>query len=95
MTFLAAIGKNSDVYGKPSLRMFQYFESKLNGEVIVNREESLYCGDAAGRKESANFSRDFSADDLLFGRALGVKFYTPEQFIYGSDSRMPNEQVQK
>ena len=44
----------------------------------MNKEESLYCGDAAGRNESANSSRDFSADDLLFGRALGVKFYTPE-----------------
>ena len=95
MTFLAAIGKNNDVYRKPSLKMFQYFESKLNGGVNVNREESLYCGDAAGRKESANLQRDFSADDLLFGRALGVKFYTPEQFFYGSDSRRPNEQVQK
>lgn len=75
---MAAIGKSGDAYRKPSLKMFQYFESKLNGGLIVNREESLYCGDAAGRKENAHLSKDFSADDLLFARALGVKFYTPE-----------------
>jgi hypothetical protein len=59
----------------------------LNGGKSFNKHESLYCGDAAGRKEQGELKRDFSADDLLYAKALGVKFYTPELLFLGKDSR--------
>lgn len=45
--------------------------------------ESIYCGDAAGRKA------DFSNDDLLFSINLGLKFYTPEMLFHGDPLNFP------
>lgn len=47
----------------------------------VCKEESLYCGDAAGRKQKP--FNDFSSDDLLFSVNTGLKFYTPEMLFKG------------
>ena len=38
-------------------------------------ESSFYCGDAAGRPD------DHSSDDMLFARAIGLKFMTPEMLF--------------
>ena len=50
------------------------------------REDSLYCGDAAGREVgwSAGKKKDFSCSDRLFADNVGVKFYTPEEFFLGN-----------
>ena len=45
----------------------------------VCKEESFYCGDAAGRKQKP--FNDFSSDDLLFSVNTGLKFYTPEMLF--------------
>ena len=40
--------------------------------VTVNKEESFFVGDAAGRK------KDHSACDHKFATNIGLKFHTPE-----------------
>ena len=94
MIFLAAIGRTDDAFRKPNLNMFLYLEKELNGGKKFDRDASFFCGDAAGRKQVEATKRDFSADDLLFAKALGVKFYTPELYYFGKDDRM-NENGQK
>jgi bifunctional polynucleotide phosphatase/kinase len=85
---MAAIGRTNDAYRKPSLLMFEYVEKNLNGGQKFTKSESMYCGDAAGRKECEGLKRDFSADDILFARALGAKFFTPELLFLGKDDRL-------
>ena len=63
----------------------------MNGGKSFVAGESIFCGDAAGRKEGFGMKRDFSADDLLFAKGLGFKFFTPELFFLGKDERLQNE----
>lgn len=79
MLFLAAVASH-DVHRKPSTGMFNHFE-KFFGK--VNKKESLYCGDAAGRPATKTSKKDFSADDLKFAWNTGLKFETPESFFLG------------
>ena len=88
MVFLAAIGRTNDAYRKPNPTMFQYLEKSLNDGVKFTIAESLYCGDAAGRKEAFGVKRDFSSDDFLFAKGLGLKFYTPDLMFLGKDDRL-------
>lgn len=51
----------------------------------INKDESFYCGDAAGRlaKWAPGKKKDHSMADKLLAENLGLKFYTPEQFFLG------------
>jgi len=66
-----------DFFRKPTTGMWDFMETHLNGDIRVNRQESLYIGDMAGRKG------DHSYSDLMFAVNLGVPFSIPEAF-YGS-----------
>ena len=55
--------------------MFEYFEETYGP---VDKEISFYCGEAAGRPESGERKRDFSADDKHFAANCGLKFEVPE-----------------
>ena len=74
MIFLASTDMKSK-YRKPNDGMFKVLEKLMK----VDRKESFYCGDAAGRKQ-APFN-DFSNDDLLYSITLKIKFYTPEMLF--------------
>ena len=51
----------------------------IDKSVKIEKKESFYCGDAAGRKKSkARLRNDFSSSDYLFAYNIGIKFYTPE-----------------
>ena len=76
MLFLAAT--HDDKYRKPSLGMVNHVESTY---FKINRAESFYCGDAAGRPATETRKKDFSADDLKFAWNQGVKFETPESLF--------------
>lgn len=56
----------------------------MNGNVKVNKEVSLYCGDAAGRTQP---KKDFNDTDLKFALNVGLKFYTPEQLFLGEEAK--------
>ena len=83
VTFMAAMGASDDKYRKPAPAMFNYFCEKVNGGLSIDRAESTYCGDAAGRPATKTSKRDFSADDKMFAAGIGLKFHTPESFFLG------------
>lgn len=66
-------------YRKPCVGMWEYMEKNENGNVAVNRSESIYVGDAAGRVATKERKKDHSAADRLFAANLRVRFLTPEE----------------
>ena len=94
MIFLGAAHK--DNFRKPNTGMWDYLEEKfLGGKGIVDKSQSLFCGDAAGRQKTALKAKDFSADDLLFARNVGVQFHTPESLFLEEKviEKQPQEEV--
>ncbi|KAL3869457.1 hypothetical protein ACJMK2_042138 [Sinanodonta woodiana] len=80
---LAFICTGNNHYRKPSTQMWEYFEDECNNGVKVNRLNSLYVGDAAGRSKdwAPGKPKDFSCSDRMFASNLNIKFYTPEEFF--------------
>lgn len=72
-------------YRKPSAEMWSYMESSCNGGIKIDREKSLFIGDAAGRKKNwaPGMPKDFSCCDRMFSANVGVRFHTPEEFFLG------------
>lgn len=69
-------------YRKPFVGMWKYLEDNCNGDIKVDREKSVYVGDAAGRpKGGSRKNADHSSADRLFALNLGVAFFTPEEFF--------------
>lgn len=59
----AIIATDDDEFRKPGTKMWDLF-LEHNGDVKVDMENSFYCGDAAGRKATANRKKDFSDGDM-------------------------------
>lgn len=75
MIFFASTLKSSN-FRKPNRGMWLELLKILNvGTKEVCFENSFYCGDAAGRPD------DHSSDDMLFARAIELKFMTPEMLF--------------
>ncbi|KAI5477406.1 hypothetical protein MNV49_006397 [Pseudohyphozyma bogoriensis] len=70
--FFAARKKDSEYY-KPGTGMFDLFEKEYNGGLKVDREQSFYVGDAAGRPA------DHGSGDKGMAKNIGITFYTPEE----------------
>lgn len=74
-------------YRKPVLGMWEILELKENQNKSIDKSNSFYCGDAAGRPEVKapnKRKKDFSCSDRLFALNIGVPFYTPEQHFQNS-----------
>jgi bifunctional polynucleotide phosphatase/kinase len=61
--------------------MWTTMEKQYNGGVVVDRSESIYCGDAAGRIATGSRKADHSCADRCFALNLNVPFLTPEQLF--------------
>ena len=77
----AFIASADDQYRKPSINMWNHLENSHNGDVKINKKQSFFCGDAAGRKTKTH--KDFSDSDLKFALNVGVAFKTPEVIFLG------------
>ncbi|XP_072546823.1 bifunctional polynucleotide phosphatase/kinase isoform X2 [Salminus brasiliensis] len=74
------------IYRKPVIGMWEHLSEKANGGVHVDKSQSFYVGDAAGRPVNwapGKKKKDFSCSDRLFALNLGLKFHTPEEFFLG------------
>lgn len=74
------------VYRKPVMGMWNHLCDKANDGVTVDKMQSLFVGDAAGRPENwapGRKKKDFSSSDRLFALNIGLQFHTPEEFFLG------------
>lgn len=74
------------IYRKPVMGMWNHLCDKANDHVTVDKTQSFYVGDAAGRPENwapGKKKKDFSCSDRLFALNLGLQFYTPEEYFLG------------
>ncbi|KAF2356691.1 Polynucleotide 3'-phosphatase [Trinorchestia longiramus] len=87
----AFVSTRSSKFRKPLPFMWSYFEDHCNCGMVVQRTQSVYVGDAAGRPEVRKVrKKDHSFVDRLFAINLGVPFHTPEQHFLG---KKPDEVV--
>lgn len=74
------------IYRKPVMGMWNHLCHKANDGVTVDKAESFYVGDAAGRPENwapGKKKKDFSCSDRLFALNIGLQFLTPEEYFLG------------
>jgi bifunctional polynucleotide phosphatase/kinase len=74
--FIAAL--DDDNYRKPRIGMMEYIKSELN--IKINKKNSFYVGDMAGRPG------DKYDTDYKFAINLKINFMTPEQFFLNDTS---------
>ena len=77
-----------DHYRKPRIGMWQEFleDYDLHGEGAVDKEQSFYVGDAAGRPKTDKRKKDFASTDRELAANIGIRFQTPEQFFLGAEA---------
>ncbi|KAJ4771352.1 Poly [ADP-ribose] polymerase 1 [Rhynchospora pubera] len=64
-----------DLFRKPSTGMWTLLKEHFNSGVAIDMHQSFYVGDAAGRE------KDHSDADVEFAKAIGLKFYVPEEYF--------------
>ncbi|KAG7223069.1 hypothetical protein INR49_015828, partial [Caranx melampygus] len=72
------------IYRKPVMGMWNHLCEKVNDGVTVDKKNSFYVGDAAGRPEKwapGKKKKDFSCSDRLFALNIGLQFHTPEEYF--------------
>ena len=85
--FFAATTK--DYNRKPSIGMFELFENKYNNNIKIDKENSNYIGDAAGREKTKTQKKGFSDSDYKFSINCNLKFLTPEEFFLNEKVTIP------
>eukprot|EP00916_Digyalum_oweni_P019213 GHVL01031991.1.p1 GENE.GHVL01031991.1~~GHVL01031991.1.p1 ORF type:complete len:251 (-),score=60.40 GHVL01031991.1:32-784(-) len=65
-------------------------ENECNKNIKVNREDSFFVGDAAGRPATGKRKKDFNSSDLKYALNIGISFKTPEMCFYKESSKVPD-----
>ncbi|KAL6616027.1 hypothetical protein ACP70R_038297 [Stipagrostis hirtigluma subsp. patula] len=68
-------GTPDDLYRKPNPGMWWLMAQHFNSGIEIDMDQSFYVGDAAGREN------DHSNADKEFAKAIGLKFYVPEEYF--------------
>jgi bifunctional polynucleotide phosphatase/kinase len=82
---LAYIAFKDDIYRKPRIGCWKDF--KNNYKIKINKKESFYVGDMAGRIKNEHFKKDRNDSDRKFARNIKIKFFTPEMFFKNEKER--------
>lgn len=82
---IVLMATHKDEYRKPQIGMWTLVQQVFKNYEI-NKTQSFYCGDAAGRPQ------DFADSDLQFANNIGIKFYTPEQIFPNNKITIPQNQ---
>ncbi|XP_068563020.1 bifunctional polynucleotide phosphatase/kinase [Cebidichthys violaceus] len=80
------VSTSPGIYRKPVMGMWNHLCEKANDGVTVDKTQTLYVGDAAGRPENwapGRKKKDFSCSDRLFALNIGLQFHTPEEYFLG------------
>ncbi|XP_008424314.1 bifunctional polynucleotide phosphatase/kinase [Poecilia reticulata] len=80
------VASGPGIYRKPVMGMWNHLCEKANDGLAVDKTQSFYVGDAAGRPENwapGKKKKDFSCSDRLFALNIGLQFYTPEEYFLG------------
>ncbi|KAK7793051.1 hypothetical protein R5R35_004477 [Gryllus longicercus] len=79
----AFVSTGLGIYRKPAPGMWNTLLKEFNRNIAVNKDDSFYCGDAAGRPVNwaPKRKKDFSSADRLLALNLNLKFHTPEEFF--------------
>lgn len=84
------VATSDGYHRKPLPGMWEYLEKEANNGLEIDKNQSFFVGDAAGRdggvgqdnRSSMNGKKrrkDHSSVDRLFAINIGIKFYTPEE----------------
>lgn len=63
------VASHEDEYRKPGSKMWDCLSQRNDG-IVINKAQSFFCGDAAGRKDGKH--KDFSDSDLKFALNAGI-----------------------
>ncbi|KAK9520534.1 hypothetical protein VZT92_020414 [Zoarces viviparus] len=80
------VSTSPGLYRKPVMGMWNHLCEKANDGVTVDKTQTFYVGDAAGRPENwapGRKKKDFSCSDRLFALNIGLQFHTPEEYFWG------------
>ncbi|XP_043482913.1 uncharacterized protein F21D5.5 isoform X2 [Leptopilina heterotoma] len=82
-------------FRKPCTGMWELLSNEKNDGVLINKEQSLFVGDAAGRPAHKDTKRkkDHSLADRLLAMNLGLQFHTPEEHFLGHKPSVYNPPV--
>lgn len=77
------IATGKSIYRKPIPGMWNVLMDMKNDGVSIDKKNSFYVGDAAGREKNwaPKKNKDHSMADRLFAINIGIKFYTPEEYF--------------
>ncbi|KAJ0063500.1 hypothetical protein NL108_002644, partial [Boleophthalmus pectinirostris] len=80
------VASGPGIYRKPVVGMWTHLCEKANESIPVDKAQSFYVGDAAGRPENwapGKKKKDFSCSDRCFALNIGLQFHTPEEYFLG------------
>ena len=79
ITILISLKK--DFCRKPNLGILDFLNTEFN--IDINKNNSFYVGDAAGRICNSSGKKDFTNTDRLFAINASINFFTPEKYFLG------------
>lgn len=87
------IATADDKYRKPMTSMWELFENLY--KVKIDKKNSFYCGDAAGRPKDwiKGYKKDFDNTDIKFAYNIGIRFEIPENIFTYINKQIPFKSI--